>query len=403
MKRRDFIQLAGAGAALGALRSDANTQPGSATVHEWGTFTTVHGSDGKLLSGLQEEEEHLPWFVYSHAGMKKSHDLPGAGFSPAQLKRMGSSTVRKGFNRPLANVTVKMETPVLYFYADEPQRAKVKVGFEGGSISQWFPQRSGGETVVPPTKANNHGQIDFGQSYTGGIEWEVNVLAPDSKAAFTAAPEWGYAMWPAARVAEANKLQAGEEIEHFLFYRGVGNFQIPFEVSAPDDSRIRLRNTGAEAISHAFVFDRRHHGIPKLWWQGELPAGKTVEAVESPHATGLHAIRTTFIEKLVEAGLNVQEAHAMVNTWQTSYFDKPGLRVFWIAPRAYTDRILPIEIDPVPKQLERVIVGRSEVLTPGFEQTLLNEYQRDQLKSFYGDRYHLAYTERAQQLIGGGV
>ncbi|MFT5122528.1 MAG: hypothetical protein ACI97B_001159, partial [Verrucomicrobiales bacterium] len=75
----------------------------------------------------------------------------------------------------------------------------------------------------------------------------------------------------------------------------------------------------------------------------------------------------------------------------------------WIAPRAYTDRILPIEIDPVPKQLERVIVGRSEVLTPGFEQTLLNEYQRDQLKSFYGDRYHLAYTERAQQLIGGGV
>jgi hypothetical protein len=29
-------------------------------LHEWGTFTTVSGSDGSLLTGLQREEEPLP-------------------------------------------------------------------------------------------------------------------------------------------------------------------------------------------------------------------------------------------------------------------------------------------------------------------------------------------------------
>ena len=29
-------------------------------LHEWGTFTTVSGSDGVLLSGLDREEEFLP-------------------------------------------------------------------------------------------------------------------------------------------------------------------------------------------------------------------------------------------------------------------------------------------------------------------------------------------------------
>jgi len=47
------------------------TQPASAgdyRVHEWGTFTTVGGSDGGLLPGLEVEEEPLPGFVLSLAG-----------------------------------------------------------------------------------------------------------------------------------------------------------------------------------------------------------------------------------------------------------------------------------------------------------------------------------------------
>jgi len=35
------------------------------TVHEWGTFTSVSGSDGVLLPGLEVEEAPLPNFVQS--------------------------------------------------------------------------------------------------------------------------------------------------------------------------------------------------------------------------------------------------------------------------------------------------------------------------------------------------
>ena len=103
------------------------------TVHEWGTFTSVSGSDGVLLPGLQQEEEPLPMFVHSHAGMGWNYG--------------------KGWSRPLQNVTIKMETPVIYFYTSQPFEAHVHVGFNGGSISQWFPTRSGGE-IPPPVPTN---------------------------------------------------------------------------------------------------------------------------------------------------------------------------------------------------------------------------------------------------------
>lgn len=109
------------------------------TLHEWGTFTTVSGSDGGLLPGLQREEEGLPAFVHSHAGMENLGDVSGNPDGTVSIK---------GWIRPLKNVTVKMETPVIYFYTKEPFQAKVAVGFSGGSISQWYPARSGGET--PP-------------------------------------------------------------------------------------------------------------------------------------------------------------------------------------------------------------------------------------------------------------
>jgi len=102
------------------------------TLHEWGTFTSISGSDGVLLPGLEREEEALPVFVQSHEGMASQSQLSFGG---------------KGWLRPLHNVTIKMETPVIYFYTSQPFAAHVHVGFNGGSISQWFPARNGGERV----------------------------------------------------------------------------------------------------------------------------------------------------------------------------------------------------------------------------------------------------------------
>jgi hypothetical protein len=70
---------------------------------------------------------------------------------------------------------------------------------------------------------------------------------------------------------------------------------------------------------------------------------------------------------LVKAGLYAKEARAMVNTWERSYFRTDGLRVLYVLPRAVTDATIPLQIQPAPDELVRVMVGRVEVLTPAKE------------------------------------
>jgi hypothetical protein len=155
---------------LAAFSLPASAAAPEYALHEWGTFTTVSGSDGGLLPGLQREEEGLPSFVESHAGMDNLGHLP--------TQSDGRIELGKGWIRPLKNVTVKMETPVIYFYTPEPFQAKVSVGFHGGSISQWYPSRSGGETMLPWEPDKPKPPLDFAQKYEGSIEWDVAVTPP---------------------------------------------------------------------------------------------------------------------------------------------------------------------------------------------------------------------------------
>ena len=56
----------------------------------------------------------------------------------------------------------------------------------------------------------------------------------------------------------------------------------------------------------------------------------------------------------------------MLETWKDTWFEE-GLRAFYIVPRKTTDELLPLTITPAPKATVRVLVGRAEILTPGFE------------------------------------
>ena len=48
--------------------------------------------------------------------------------------------------------------------------------------------------------------------------------------------------------------------------------------------------------------------------------------------------------ELTAAGLYEDEASAMLATWRQAYFRQPGLRLFFVVPRAWTDRILPLRV-----------------------------------------------------------
>jgi hypothetical protein len=124
-----------------------------------------------------------------------------------------------------------------------------------------------------------------------------------------------------------------------------------------------------------------------------------IDVNTGPTIPGRPSLFTDRLKRSLEQnGLTADEAEAMYETWKVSYFRTPGFKVFWILPRTLVDELLPIRISPQPKNLERVMVGRSEFLRPSFEQKLLNAQESDALYSFKDDRYIHAYEERVAQL-----
>jgi hypothetical protein len=358
--------------------SPASAQEGGLVVHEWGTFTTMQGSDGSSLSGLYLEEEKLPEFVYHLAG-----------FAP------DPALLLKGLCKPVLGATVKMETPVLYFYSPIRRDLSVRVEFDGGTISQWFPRRSDGETD------NGYDMLDLTAPYRGWIQWDATVLSPDDPGSTSAPKDQETKTWTAPRATDANLVEAAYDVEKFLFYRGVGNRSFPLHTAFDAEGRLLLNNAGGEPIPYLFIYDRTDDGSAKIWWTGNLQPGES-RSIEEPQepldAYSLAARFGEFEDALVEAGLYRKEAAAMLDTWQQSYFGTGGLRVFWIVPRSLTDKILPITIEPAPGDLQRVLVGRSEVLTPAFEKKIFNDISSGDTARWSSDRYYLAYRERVAQM-----
>jgi hypothetical protein len=142
----------------------------------------------------------------------------------------------------------------------------------------------------------------------------------------------------------------------------VGSFDLPLTAKL-DNERIVMNNTSRKRLGRFIVFENRDGRIgyqvhDRL--KGELaldrPAlDQTVESLEIE----LRRI-------LVEQGLYEKEALAMINTWHDSWFEE-GLRVFYILPRAVTDSVLSLTIDPKHSELTRVLVGRVEIITPEME------------------------------------
>ena len=74
---------------------------------------------------------------------------------------------------------------------------------------------------------------------------------------------------------------------------------------------------------------------------------------------------------LTGEGLYEDEADAMLATWQLSYFDSEGMRVFFVLPQRWTDAQLPLWTS-IPGNITRAMLGRVELISLGrFRDALL--------------------------------
>lgn len=378
----------------------------SFAVHEWGTFTTVMGSDGSVLDGLNHDEKDLPDFVY---------DLRNGKY--------GTNIAAKG---------VKMETPVIYFYSPEYRHVHVKVGFPRGVVTQYYPMPSAinyrervwdSEKNVAafedsPVHALKQGFIEWGdKACTSGRVSTLHVLGPDKRGEL---PEVSLDdHWRFSRQVDANTLRTcslrqdqtpkqirggiEREYEKCLFYRGLGDFPLPLSAAVSSEQlaetsvklSMTLKNsTPREILRHLYIVwtSESRAGYAKL---SELKDSKAyselkIDLLDLTEAK--NALRKDLTDDLAATGLYVKEAAAMANTWNESYFTHEGLRVLYVIPPELIERELPLEInnfgawkrDGGGKQVRgkngnyltkdyeivRTFVGRLEVLTPRKEKEI---------------------------------
>jgi hypothetical protein len=176
------------------------------------------------------------------------------------------------------------------------------------------------------------------------------------------------------------------EAERFVFYRGVARLDAPIRV---------VRNEGGlqlalhSQLSAAVAPQMR---VEKMWLadfrEGDVCAYRRVDPMtlegqkelrpfEKPQVQGMvidatfgtnqygpvKKLREEMKEALIEDGLFVDEAEALLSTWELSYFKSGGTRLFFLVPRAWTDHYLPLKVS-APTQMVRTMVGRIEIVTP---------------------------------------
>jgi hypothetical protein len=301
------------------------TDPDGLVVHEWGTFTSVVAdADGT-------PEEWVPQI--------------GAAELPCFVDRAQFNI--KGW----LPATVRMETPVLYFYSGVNRTVDVAVRFRRGAVTEWYPRADVTPKAIEPHILKN-------RSLEGRISWASVEVRPRDEETYPIEGDSNH--YYAARKTDASPVVVGGQREKFLFYRGVGSFALPVSARLTDRGRVVVSPASGHTIGDVMLFENRG-GV--IRYAAAQPWGQESTLQLPSAADSREAVQVELESVLVANGLYQKEAAAMIATWRDSWFED-GLRLFYIVPRAAIDEVLPLEVTPAPASVARVFVGRIELITP---------------------------------------
>jgi hypothetical protein len=350
----------------------ATAQAGDAAnrlvVHEWGTFTALQNEKGEELTGVNIDDEPVPDFVHNlHPFILGS---PIVSSQHWRYRQKGAPS-----HHPL--VTVRLETPVIYFHPPQgmklPRTLDVSVQFRGGWLTEFYPNA---EASAPGL---DQGLFRFGKltpETVGGLDWRNVQIGTDG-----VGPQTDEHVWLAPRDVQAANVTTPEgESERYLFYRGVGNLRAPLRVTTDremDQLSIYanfdevLSSTQSVTIPALWLADIRADGSSAYRRLGPVEVtadlDKQLAQVSSAFQADDYAckklveLQAEMHKQLVASGLNGDEATALLSTWQRAYFTSPGLRLFFLVPEEWTNHYLPLSIS-VDAEVSRVMVGRIELI-----------------------------------------
>ena len=289
------------------IADDQHASP-DLTVHEWGTFTAIAGRDGRAAE----------WLPLGLPRYPPSTDLPQF------VEHINGVNFKLGLRG-----TIRMETPVVYFYSPHDVTVSAKVSFSRGLITEWYPHADRAEPTGVLTNASL-GQLRA----DGSITWNHVAVSP---------------IWPVISPPTCSRIatmllaegsspvrvqtSAGEQQEKFLFYRGVSASPLPISAKLTSNGKLAVKSLSGDEIPNAILFERRGERVGY-----RLTGPLTDEIVVSlPMLNGSLDSATAIWKKFVGEGLYRDEARAMLETWKDSWFEE-GSRLIYIVPRGLRHR-----------------------------------------------------------------
>jgi hypothetical protein len=325
-------------------------------VHEWGTFTSLQDERGEAIGGINTDDEPVPGFVHRAANLIQAGGDAGKGIPPND-----------------SEVTMRLETPVIYFHLPPGEKSRtvdVNVAFRGGWLTEYFPDADSQQPGLSSSGRIGHLTTDT----MGTLGWHrVHIGGAGD------APKTDESVWTSPRDVKCDPIRVGSEAEKFLFYRGVGRIDSPLNVGRmegdKDDIVIRRTDTSGDIDPRQlWLVDVREDGM-LAWRKAEPRVTSSYEiAVADSHFAKVDygdgaSLRKELSDALVAKGLFRDEADALLNTWQQSYFKNAGLRMFFLVDPSWTGRVLPLQISG-EAEVTRVMIGRIELVTPKQRQLL---------------------------------
>jgi hypothetical protein len=406
--------LTTAAAMSGSDDTQGSTNNGPLIVHEWGTFTTFSGSDGVHLDFRPLRDQDLPLFVMNRA-------------SQSGYIWLGKSRIR---------TRVRMETPVTYFYTDRERTIQASVGFPQGLLTEFYPpvtsmapafnqelalegegepignsslawgdinlipmtslrpeisddrtaswmQDRFAQSILPDASDNHYAHARNTDSAlvhvhrsapAKDVERNANLLNAEVSAELL---PWLSGAGPGANSSGDGLAHVlpGDFFEKFLFYRGVGKFDVPVNVISQLNGRLTVSNLGEQPLRRMLLLNVTG-GTLRYSFLSDVQPAESIQTTQPQTEVSLEGLRDIVKNELVDAGLYTKEAQAMVDTWTTSWFTEQGTRLFYLVPQELTETVLPLTITPRPDEMLRVMVGRIEIMSASQEQQLLTVLRR---------------------------
>lgn len=342
----------------GILFAQGRSGDADLVAHEWGTFTSIAGTDGQAVEWTPLNVGDLSFDDNTNSG-SPNHYRPKE--LPSFVENLHFGVFKVGLP-----ATVRMETPVLYFYAARATTISVQVKFVKGLITEWYPH------ATIPVRYSGMDDADAYRkgAFDGAINWNAVTLQPGVAVNFPRDLADNGNRYYAARETSSVPLRvstpAGAQQEKFLFYRGVSLASVPLAVRFTADGKLLVTNSFASPIPDVVWFERR--GDRMGYRIGGAVQDQTT--LERPELTStVESLYGDLEEVLAAQGLYREEAHAMVQTWRDSWFEE-GSRLLYVVPRSFVDNILPLSISPAPAQTVRVFLGRVELISPATQRAV---------------------------------